>query len=114
MKMLTKKETTIYNALRSNGKDITLVGLAKKLGWTTQEVLNVICPVAREFKFMNQNQLVEFMKGGNKTMEEYYKRPLVDLALLIETSLVELNTREKFKTPIYQSYIKKYKELRGY
>lgn len=114
MRTLTEKEIKVYLALRSEPHTITLSGFAKRLGWTTQEVLDVICPVARENRENSNQHILSIMQQGDEALEQHFLEPMVDLALLIQDRLFELKRRIKPTNQEYIRYLEKWKQYRGY
>jgi hypothetical protein len=111
----------LYEALRSVKDEISLKDLAKKLKWTDQQLLDVMCPIGKELKESNAlmlmgKQLPDIFNenASEEFLKDYFRNSLVDLALLQEGKVSELRNRPSFDTPINQAYRALWKKYRGY
>ena len=98
--------------------DISQEELAVRMGWCKQHLIDVCCNVARDFTSFNRlnvlNMSIMLMSKDPDLKRDYFTQPLVNCALLMESKLIELNTREKFKCSEHQVFLKQWKEHRGY
>jgi len=111
----TSDRKHVYDVLKLIVGDISVEGLAEKLGWTKQQLLNVICPVSREIKEKNKNEFLEIIESKDEFfLEEYYQDFLVDFSIQLQTKLKELNCNPKLKDWQYLKYLDMWKKYRGY
>ncbi len=118
MRELNEDEQDLMVTLKVLEDGITQEQLAERMGWDKQRLIDVCCNVARDFTSFNRlNTLkmsIMLISKDPDLKRDYFTQPLVNCALLMESKLVELNSREKFKCNEHQVFLKQWKKHRGY
>ena len=118
MRKLNDDEQKLMDILKDMEGVTSSDELASMMGWTKQMFLDVSCPVARDFKNFNLNNAWKLsLMLACKDVDvkvDYFSQPLVNCALLLESKLVELNTRKEFNDTKHQIFIGEWKKYRGY
>lgn len=118
MRLLNKDEQILYETLKEIDGSISSDDLAEHLGWSKQKFLDVSCPVARDFRDYNLEHAwdlsVMLVSKDVEVKTDYFMQSLVNCALLVESKIIELNTREEFNDPKHQIFIKQWEKYRGY
>jgi len=103
--------------LRTTNGQISMYDLAKKLDINVDNLLRQIVPIKDEYMILFKSSFKKMIEPNNKGfMEQFFKKPIVDLGFLVQHRIKEIadSLKDKHDTMGHQMFYDSWILYRGY